>query len=111
MTFYRRVNSIFLKPAVKDLSMIEKTLENIAEKILALDEASLSSLWEKYKTRMEQFDTTREWEKATIIFFIINSVRVKNDIFNKQVVSRQEEKTGSGKPFPDVPHPHLKRIK
>lgn len=111
MTFYRRVNSIFLKPAVKDLSMIEKTLENIAEKILALDEASLSSLWEKYKTRMEQFDTTREWEKAAIIFFIINSVRVKNDIFNKQVVSRQEEKTGSGKPFPDVPHPHLKRIK
>lgn len=89
--------------------MIEKTLENIAEKILALDEASLSGLWEKYKTRLEQFDTTREWEKAAIIFFIINSVKVKNNIFNKQVVSKQEEEPGSKKPFPDIPH--LKRIK
>lgn len=91
--------------------MIEKTLESIAEKILALDEASLSSLWEKYKVRLEQFDTTKEWEKAAIIFFIINSVKVKNNIFNKQVVSKQEKEPGSRKPFPSVSHPHLKRIK
>ncbi|HOO91320.1 MAG TPA: hypothetical protein PLA74_10900 [Syntrophales bacterium] len=89
--------------------MIEKTLENIAEKILALDEASLSSLWGKYKTKLEQFDTTREWEKATIIFFIINSVRVKNDIFNKRVMSKQNEQLQSKKPAPNVSH--LKRIK
>ncbi len=89
--------------------MIEKTLENIAEKILALDEASLSSLWGKYKTKLEQFDTTREWEKATIIFFIINSVRVKNEIFNKKVISKKEEEPKSKKPFLNVSH--LKRIK
>ena len=89
--------------------MIEKTLDNIAEKILALDEASLSSLWEKYKTKLEQFDTTREWEKATIIFFIINSVRVKNDIFNKRIISKQNEKPRRKKPVPNVSH--LKRIK
>jgi len=103
------MTNIFSKHVIKDLAMIEKTLGHIAEKILALDEASLSSLWEKYKTRMEQFDTTKEWEKAAIIFFIINSVKVKNNIFNKQVVSKQEGKPGSRKPFPDVSH--LRRIK
>ena len=36
--------------------MLGKTLERIAEKILGLDEASLASLWKKYKERMEQFD-------------------------------------------------------
>ncbi|MBN2539321.1 MAG: hypothetical protein JXB09_04670 [Deltaproteobacteria bacterium] len=109
MTFYRRVTNIFRKPLEKGLMMIEKTLGNIAEKILALDEASLNSLWGKYKTKLEQFDTTREWEKATIIFFIINSVRVKNDIFNKKVISKQEEEPKIKKPFSNVSH--LKRIK
>jgi len=47
------------------------------EKILAFDESSLAGLWGKYKNKMEQFDTTKKWEKAVIIFFIINSVRVK----------------------------------
>jgi len=50
--------------------MIEKALKNIAERILALDEASLSGLWEKYKARLEDFDTTEEWERATIIFLL-----------------------------------------
>ena len=49
--------------------MLEPTLERLAERILAIDEASLSNLWEKYKLRMEQFDATKEWEKAVIIFY------------------------------------------
>jgi len=89
--------------------MIEKTLEEIAEKILALDEASLTTLWEKYKAKLEHFETTREWERAVIIFFIINSVKVKNDIFNKQIIDRQNEAPKSEKAPLDVPY--LKRIK
>ena len=90
--------------------MIEKALKNIAERILALDEASLSGLWEKYKTRLEDFDTTEEWEKAAIIFFIINSVKVKNNIFNKQVIDNQNKASQDKKTSSDTP-PYLKRIK
>lgn len=77
--------------------MLEATLEKIAETILGLDEASLASLWEKYKNRMGRFDISKDWEKAVIIFFIINSVRVKNHIFNEQILKLQEKKAGESK--------------
>ena len=75
--------------------MLESTLEKLAEKILGMDEASLTNLWEKYKTRMEKFDASKEWEKAVIIFFIINSVRAKNHIFNENILRLHNSK---GKP-------------
>ena len=90
--------------------MIEKALTNIAERILALDEASLNSLWEKYKARLENFDTTKEWEKSAIIFFIINSVRVKNNIFNKQIINHKNKTSQNKKSSSNTP-PYLKRIK
>ena len=76
---------------------MEELLDKIAEKILHLDEASLSGLWQKYKDRMERFEPTKEWEKAVIIFFIINAVRAKNHIFNEQIM-RQREVTPDKKP-------------
>ncbi len=88
--------------------MIEGTLERLAEKILALDEASLSGLWEKYKTRMEQFESTKEWERAVIIFFIINAVRVKNQIFNEQIIRKKNAETEKKSP---KPKPNLKLVK
>ena len=81
--------------------MLESALDKMAESILSLDEASLTSLWEKYKTRMEHFETTKEWEKSVIIFFIINAVRAKNHIFNEQLLRQREirpEKKTKGKP-------------
>ncbi|NQU02753.1 MAG: hypothetical protein HQ589_01190 [Syntrophaceae bacterium] len=51
---------------------MENTLSNIADKILTLDEASLTGLWKKYKERMERFDASKEWEKSVLIFFVIN---------------------------------------
>ena len=76
---------------------MESILNRIAEKILALDEASLNSLWIKYKLRMEQFDTGKEWEKSVIIFFIINSVRAKNQIFNEHILSSRKGHSGNKK--------------
>jgi len=76
--------------------MIENTLDKLAEKILHLDEASLASLWDKYKTRMDSFDRSREWEKSVVIFFIINAVRAKNHIFNEHIL--QEERIAKEKP-------------
>ncbi len=84
--------------------MLESSLDKLAEKILGLDEASLTSLLEKYKARMEHFDTSREWEKAVIIYFIINSVRAKNHIFNEKLL---ELKKNQGK----MPVKPLKRVK
>jgi hypothetical protein len=82
--------------------MLESTLEKIAERILALDEASLTSLWEKYRNRMERFDTTKEWERSVIIFFVINAVRVKNQIFNERLLQKHgpapEKKSPKSKP-------------
>jgi hypothetical protein len=70
--------------------MIEATLNKLAEHILGLDEASLASLWEKYKARTENFEVSREWDKAVIIFFIINAVRAKNQMFNEQIQKRNQ---------------------
>jgi len=82
--------------------MLESALNRLAERILSLDEASLSALWGKYKNRMEHFEPSKEWEKAVIIFFIINAVRAKNHIFNEQILHHNEGTPGKkphrGKP-------------
>ena len=74
------------------MPVLEDSLNSIAEKIQALDEASLSGLWQKYKDRMERFDASKEWEKAVIILFIINAVRIKNQIFNEQIQNQNPQK-------------------
>jgi len=89
--------------------VLESSLDKLAETILNLDEASLASLWDKYKKKMENFDTTKEWEKSVIIFFIINSVRVKNHIFNENILNLQKKQ---GKPVkPSKVKPNLKLVK
>ena len=70
--------------------MLESSLDKLAKQILGLDEASLTSLWGKYKERMERFEPSKEWEKAVIIFFIINAVRAKNHIFNEHIMRQGE---------------------
>jgi len=89
--------------------MLESALDKMAETILNLDEASLTGLWDKYKKKMEHFDTSREWEKAVIIFFIINSMRVKNHIFNENILKLQEKKNKPAKPLKGKPD--LKLVK
>lgn len=92
------------------MNSLENSLQKIAESILHFDEASLTSLWEKYKNKIEQFSTSPEWEKAVIIFSIINAVRAKNAIFNEMVLNNKAaEKTEQ----PDKPQgkPHLKLVK
>lgn len=78
--------------------MLESALDKLAETILKLDEASLASLCDKYKKKMENFDSTKEWEKSVIIFFIINSVRVKNHIFNENILNLQKNQDKPAKP-------------
>jgi len=73
--------------------MLDKTLDQIAEKIINLDEASLTQLLSHYKQKMERFEPTKEWEKSVIIFFLINSVRVKNSLFNENILKTSKGNT------------------
>jgi hypothetical protein len=86
---------------------MEKALEKLAEQILSFDEASLVSLREKYRQKIEHFDGTRDWEKAVIVYCIVNAVSLKNTLFNENVVKRKKEK--EGKPLKGLPG--LKRVK
>ncbi|MCD6320417.1 MAG: hypothetical protein J7M03_07025 [Candidatus Desulfofervidaceae bacterium] len=87
---------------------MEALLHRLAEQILNLDEASLTSLLEKYRAKIQQFEPTKEWEKAVIVFFMINGVKVKNLMFNEQMLRKsvvpKNPKEVSSKP-------HLKLIK
>lgn len=95
---------------IHPMKTIENSLDKIAENILYLDEASLGSLWDKYKTKMEHFSFTPEWEKSVIIFSIINAVRVKNAIFNEQMMSNRAIKETTGPQRPKG-KPNLKLVK
>ncbi len=89
---------------------MEKALERLAEQILSFDEASLASLREKYRLRIENFDGTKEWEKAVIIYYIINGVSMKNALFNENVLKRRKGKEKGLSPQ-GRSRPDLKRVK
>jgi hypothetical protein len=86
---------------------MEKALEKLAENILSFDEASLASLREKYRVRIEHFDGTKDWERAVIIYCIINAVSLKNTLFNENVLKRRKEKERKPTKGPSS----LKRVK
>ena len=93
---------------IQTMNKLEDSLNKIAENILYLDEASLTSLWEKYKAKMENFSFSPEWEKAVVIFSIINSIRVKNAIFNEQLLNKKTAEEASPAPKkPGKPNLHL----
>ena len=89
---------------------MEKALGKLAEQILSFDEASLAHLREKYRLRIEHFDGTKEWERAVIIYCIINAVSMKNALFNQNVKKHkmgEEEKASRLR----RDRPGLKRVK
>lgn len=87
---------------------MEKALEKLAEQLLGFDEASLAHLREKYRLRIEQFDGTKEWEKAVIIYCMINAISLKNTLFNENILKK---KKGKEKTSPSSGRPRLKRVK
>jgi hypothetical protein len=70
--------------------MLEKALDKIAEQITALDEASLTQLRKKYLNKLFKFEPTKEWEKSVIIYFIINGVIAKNNLFNHHILEQEK---------------------
>ncbi len=89
---------------------MERALEKLADQILSFDEASLANLREKYRLRIERFDGTKDWEKAVIIYCIINAVSMKNTLFNENVLKRTKDKEEKSL-RQRRGHPNLKRVK
>ena len=76
--------------------MLEKALDRLAQQIISLDEASLTQLRKTYLNRLLQFEPTKEWEKAVIIYFIINGVIAKNNLFNHHILEQEEGEKPKG---------------
>jgi hypothetical protein len=89
---------------------MERALEKLADQILSFDEASLANLREKYRLRIERFDGTKDWEKAVIIYCMINAVSMKNTLFNENILKRTKDKEGKSL-RQRRGHPNLKRVK
>ena len=93
------------------MNSLENSLNKIAESILHIDEASLTSLWDKYKNKVEQFSNSSEWEKAVIIFSIINAVRAKNAIINENLLKNNSSNKIKSPQETVKEKPYLKLVK
>jgi len=77
-------------------SYLENALAKLARQIVAFDEASLMDLWEKYAEIVRRFEPTRRWEEAALIFGVIQSVRMKNQLFNYNLAASRSGVPGPG---------------
>lgn len=84
---------------------MEHMLQKMARQLNAYDEASLISLWDKYATIVERFEPTKRWEEAAIVFSLIQSVRLKNQLFNQHLAAGLESARK------DVPLPGLDKTR
>jgi hypothetical protein len=71
---------------------IEKSLNNIAETILHIDEASLTALWDNIKAVSNIFSVCR-MGKAVIIFSIINALERKMLSLTELLKNNNKNKT------------------
>lgn len=87
-------------------SYLENALAKLARQLVAFDEASLMDLWEKYAEAVRQFEPTRRWEESVLIFGLIQSVRMKNQLFNYNLAaSRRPDVAGPGPDLLDLTVP------
>lgn len=69
---------------------MEKVLIKMAEQLIALDEASLTSLWDKYEGVVRDFQPTKKWEQAVLVLGMIQTLRWKNHLFNHHWAALQK---------------------
>lgn len=61
---------------------MERLLAKLARQLMDCDEASLMNLWNTYAIKVQEFEPTKEWEEATLIFCMIQAIVFKNQLFN-----------------------------
>lgn len=77
---------------------MEKVLIKMAEQLAAFDEASLTTLWEKYEGLAKEFQPTKKWEQAVMVLGMIQVLRWKNHLFNHHWAAQQKPRSS-----PDAP--------
>jgi hypothetical protein len=80
----------------------EQKLKAICSELRKMDETELMRLLPLYHRRLEQFESIGEWEEATLIFFLINGIRIKN-IQMPEKVSLLRKRPKGGPPAGDGP--------
>ena len=61
---------------------MERMLRKMAQQLGGYDEASLMALWDRYAAQVDDFEPSRRWEEAALVFSLIQAVRFKNQLFN-----------------------------
>lgn len=76
---------------------MERILLKMAAQLNALDEASLMALWERFAEQVENFEPTKRWEEHVLAFGMIQTLHMKNQLFNHQLASasRMARKDGA----------------
>lgn len=84
---------------------MDKALNRLARQLLAFDEASLTSMWERYSAAVEKFEPTQRWEEAAVMLGMIQAVRWKNQLFNHHWKLMREPGDTPGAPLHQVSPP------
>ncbi|MDR2339287.1 MAG: hypothetical protein LBF40_04020 [Deltaproteobacteria bacterium] len=100
------------------MNSTDEKLKAICAEISNLSENELMALLPKYHRRLEDFQNIREWEEATIAFFIINGIRIKNiqlpqkigQLCQKAVLPKLGRKDPKDSQ-PNTPKPSLRLVK
>ncbi len=74
---------------------MEQLLIKLARQLDALDEASLSALWEKYAALVQNFEPTERWQEAVLVFSFIQAKQWKNHLFNTLWAERVRPANGA----------------
>lgn len=77
---------------------MEHLLNKLARQLDSMDEASLMSLWDKYAAIVSNFEPSRRWEEAAMVFSLIQAKHWKNQLFNYQWSRRQRPAKAPGVP-------------
>lgn len=82
---------------------MEHVLIKMARQLDALDEASLLVLWEQYAHKVANFEPSKRWEEAVLVFSLIQAKHWKNQLFNHNFAAHLrpvEHMPGQERPFP-----------
>lgn len=81
---------------------MEHVLIKMARQLDALDEASLLALWEQYAHRVANFEPSKRWEEAALVFSLIQAKHWKNQLFNHNLAAQLQPAVhlpGQERPF------------
>ena len=96
------------------MNSTQDRLKAICAEILKLDVEEVLSCLPEYHRRLEDFDSIQEWEEATLMFFLINGLRIKNiQLQEKLAWLDSPERAGKRKKTqaPGCANPLLKLVK